>query len=107
MKQFSRRMWWLPAIAAGSLKGQDVPVVATAEAGEPVFEFIGTIGQNGGSFIATGYLTAVAGLPEKLLFTDPVTRSQQSARFGQYLPTRPTNGPPLRVQPQAGIRPEP
>jgi len=74
-------MWWLPAIAAGSLKGRDVPVVASGSTGEIVFEFIGTINQNGANFAATGYLTAVAGLPEKVLFTDPVTRSQDSARF--------------------------
>ena len=81
MKRFSRRMWWLPAIAAGSLKGHDVPVVATGNPGEIVFEFIGTINQNGANFAATGYLTAVAGLPEKVLFADPVTRSHDSARF--------------------------
>ena len=81
MKLLSRRAWWLPLAAAQSMKGQDVPTVAAGRVGETVLEFIATILQNGGSFTATGYLTSIAGLPEAALFTDPVTRSQQTARF--------------------------
>lgn len=81
MQRFSRRLWWLPFLAARSMEGQEAPVVATGETGETVAEFIATIGQNGASFTATGYMTALAGLPEALLFTNPVTRSMQAARF--------------------------
>ena len=81
MQRFSRRMWWLPFAAVKSMKGQDVPTVAEGRTGETVAELIVTITQNGSNFAANGYVTAIAGLPEKLLFMDPVTRSQQTARF--------------------------
>ena len=81
MNLSTRRSWWLPLLAARAAKAQEIPMVAAGKAGETVFEFIATISQNGGDFSATGYLTAIAGLPESVLFTDPVIRSPQTARF--------------------------
>jgi hypothetical protein len=82
MNRFSRRSWWLPLLAAKALKGAPGTLgVAAGQPGETAFEFIATVNQNGANFTATGYLTAVSGLPEALLFTDPVIRSQATARF--------------------------
>jgi hypothetical protein len=82
MKGFRRRKWWVPLLAAKALKGAPGTLgVATGQPGETAFEFISTVNQNVGNFSAIGYLTAVSGLPEAELFTDPVIRSQNTARF--------------------------
>jgi hypothetical protein len=82
MSEFSRRKLWVPLLAAQAVRGADGALgVATGQAGETAFEFIASASQNGSNFTATGYLTAIAGLPETALFTDPVIRSQNTARF--------------------------
>jgi len=75
-------MCWVPLVAAAPLPGAGgVHQVATGQAGQTAFEFIGTISQNGGNFKMSSYITAIAGLPETALFTDPSIRSQATARF--------------------------
>lgn len=82
MSRFSRRNWWLPLLAAKSLKGAPgVLNIATGQPGETAFELIASINQTGGSFSVRGYLTAIGSLPETVLFTDPVIRAQDTARF--------------------------
>jgi hypothetical protein len=82
MSRFSRRNWWVPLLAAKALKaGPGTLSVGTGLPGETAFEFIASVSQNGSYFSVTGYLTAVAGLAEAMLFTDPVIRSQTTARF--------------------------
>ena len=82
MKGCRRRKWWVPLLAAKALKGAPGTLgVATGQPGETAFEFISTVNQNVSNFSAIGYLTAVSGLPEAELFTDPVIRSQNTARF--------------------------
>jgi len=82
MNQFSRRNWWIPLFAAKALMAApDTFGVATGQLGETAWEFVATANQDGGDFSVNGYLTAIGGLPEAVLFTDPVTRSQATARF--------------------------
>jgi hypothetical protein len=55
--------------------------VGVGAVGQHSFEFIGKIDQNGGDFTAYGYLTAVRGLQDSLLFTDATTHTEATARF--------------------------
>jgi hypothetical protein len=55
--------------------------IGVGAVGQHSFEFIGKIDQNGGDFTAYGYLTAVRGLPDSLLFTNATAHSEATARF--------------------------
>jgi len=54
--------------------------VGTGRSGQTAWEFVGTIQQNGVDMTMSGYVTALAGLAETQLFTDPTVRSDATAR---------------------------
>jgi hypothetical protein len=55
--------------------------VAAGPAGTTVFEMVCRITQNGENFDGLGYLTAIAGLNSKTLFSDPNARDERHALF--------------------------
>src|SRR6478609_8813130 len=55
--------------------------VAAGPAGTTVFEMVCRITQNGENFDGLGYLTAIAGLNSKTLFSDPNARDETHALF--------------------------
>jgi hypothetical protein len=61
-----------------------VPAVGAGANGQHAFEFTGRIGQNGNALVSYGYLTHVRGLTDTSLFTNPVSRSEATARFTYY-----------------------
>ncbi len=64
------------------VQAEDQPVsVAVGRTGQTAFEFVGSIEQSGDDMKLTGYITSIAGLAESQLFTDPTTRSPNTARF--------------------------
>jgi hypothetical protein len=56
-------------------------VVGVAPAGQNSLEYVGRIDQTALSFNGYGYLTAISGIPDALVFTDPINHSEATARF--------------------------
>ncbi len=56
-------------------------VVGVAPAGQNSLEFVGKIDQAALSFNGYGYLTAISGIPDALMFTDLINHSEATARF--------------------------
>jgi hypothetical protein len=55
--------------------------VGVAAAGQDAIELIGKIDQDGLAFKGYGYLTYISGVPDDQMFTDPINRSEATARF--------------------------
>jgi len=59
-------------------------LIGAAAQGERAFEFIGRSDQDGSDVSHYGYLTHIRGLPDEALFSDPVTRTEATARFTYF-----------------------
>lgn len=68
--------------AAGGLAAAGA--VGTAPTGKIAYEFVGRIDQDGLNFISYGYLTYADGLPDSVLFSDPINHSETMARVTYY-----------------------
>jgi hypothetical protein len=62
-------------------QGDDAMEVGVAPIGRTAFEFTGRIDQDGAIFRMHGYVTYIYGLPPGLLFTDPITHTEATARI--------------------------
>lgn len=58
--------------------------VGTAPTGKIDYEFVGRIDQDGLNFVSYGYLTYADGLPNSVLFSDPINHSETTARITYY-----------------------
>jgi hypothetical protein len=58
--------------------------VGVAPIGRNSVEFVGIVDQNGLDFTYYGYLTYIAGITDTLLFTDPISHTEKTARFTFY-----------------------
>lgn len=58
--------------------------VGAAPIGKIAYEFVGRIDQDALNFVSYGYLTHVDGLPDSVLFSDPVNHSETTARVTYY-----------------------
>jgi hypothetical protein len=58
--------------------------VGTAPTGKNAYEFVGRIDQDGLNFVSYGYLTYVDGLPDSVLFSDPINHGETTARITYY-----------------------
>lgn len=58
--------------------------VGIAPAGQNSVEYVGIVDQNGASFSYYGYLTYIAGITNTLLFRDPISHTEATARFTFY-----------------------
>jgi hypothetical protein len=74
------------AVAAGTTQ------VGIAPAEENALEFIGQIDQDGANFTSYGYLTYVYNLPDTLLFSDPTSHTEASARITYFATATATAG---------------
>src|SRR3954451_17664522 len=70
----------MPDSAAAAAAGE----VGSPQLGKIAYEFVGRIDQDGPNFVSYGYLTHVDGLPESVLFADPVNHSETTARITYY-----------------------
>lgn len=55
--------------------------IGIAPAGRNSMEFVGIVDQNGPQFSYYGYLTYIAGITQTLLFRDPISHTEATARF--------------------------
>ena len=76
------------ATAQGRRPGTSAPtlppsptVIGTPPSGQNAMEFIGSGRDNGSGIMPFGYFTHIDGLPDDLLFSDPSTRTEATARF--------------------------
>lgn len=58
--------------------------VGVAPLGRNAVEFVGIVDQNGLDFTYYGYLTYIAGITNTLLFRDPISHTEGTARFTFY-----------------------
>jgi hypothetical protein len=58
--------------------------IGVAPTGQNSVEYVGIVDQNGANFTAYGYLTYIAGITDTLLFSDPLSRTESTARFTFY-----------------------
>jgi hypothetical protein len=56
-------------------------VIGTPPSGQNALEFIGTGVEGASGIMPVGYFTHIDGLPDDLLFSDPSTRTEATARF--------------------------
>ena len=56
-------------------------VIGTPPSGQNAMEFIGTGREGASGIMPVGYFTHIDGLPDDLLFSDPSTRTEATARF--------------------------
>ena len=56
-------------------------VIGTPPSGQNAMEFIGTGRDSAAGVMPVGYFTHIDGLPDELLFSDPSTRTEATARF--------------------------
>jgi hypothetical protein len=56
-------------------------VIGTPPSGQNALEFIGTGREGATGIMPVGYFTHIDGLPDDLLFSDPSTRTEATARF--------------------------
>jgi hypothetical protein len=56
-------------------------VIGTPPSGQNALEFIGTGSEGATGIMPVGYFTHIDGLPDDLLFSDPSTRTEATARF--------------------------
>jgi hypothetical protein len=72
------------AASAGTATPTQAPsptVIGTPPSGQNAMEFIGTGREGASGIMPVGYFTHIDGLPDELLFSDPSTRTEATARF--------------------------
>ena len=72
------------AASAGPATPAQAPsptVIGTPPSGQNAMEFIGTGREGATGIMPVGYFTHIDGLPDELLFSDPSTRTEATARF--------------------------
>ncbi|RIK42370.1 MAG: hypothetical protein DCC55_09045 [Chloroflexi bacterium] len=74
-------MWQSSSAAPSAAIAAEVGV---APVGRNAVEFVGIVDQDGLNFSYYGYLTYIAGITDTLLFTDPISRTEATARFTFY-----------------------
>ncbi len=75
----------VPAMAPAPAAAQD----AATEVGAPAtgligFELVGRVDQDGANFTSYGYLMYIHGLADTVLYSDPLSRTEATARFTYY-----------------------
>jgi hypothetical protein len=72
------------AATAGTTTPTQAPsptVIGTPPSGQNAMEFIGTGREGATGIMPVGYFTHIDGLPDDILFSDPSTRTEATARF--------------------------
>lgn len=72
------------ALAAPTRSDTAASEVGTAPSNDNAIEIVARIDQDGAAFISYGYVTHIQGLNDAALFTDPINRSEATARFTTY-----------------------
>ncbi len=73
-------------VPAHASPGRETVSIGMGAVGQHAIESVGMIDQNGGDFSSYGYITYIRGLPDSVLFSDPVVHSEATARFTYYAP---------------------